>query len=384
MPVAAFTAALARLGPFGTHPRLAVAVSGGADSTALALLTQDFCAAHRGALLAIIIDHGLRPGSAAEAALTAQRLAARAIPAKIITLHNLPHSAGLQEAARAARYAALAQAAAEAGFLHLLLGHHAADQSETVAMRAARGPGGAEGIAAWTARGKFLLLRPLLNIPPQALRDFLRAQGMEWIEDPSNQSAKFERVRIRQSGTKAAPEGAAARAAREIETAKFLAAHAQFRPEGFALLDAGTAPLPALAALIRTIGGAAYAPRQAALARLATNLRPATLGGVRILPAGRLGQGWLFAREPSACAPPIPARLGALWDGRFQLNAAPSPGQSFGALGGDTKNYKDFNNLPSIILRSLPALRGPDAAISFPIATSFLPPAPATSHPFLA
>ena len=57
--------------------------------------------------------------------------------------------AGLQETARIARYAALAEAAAESGFLHLLLGHHAADQAETVQMRAARGPGGAEGIAAW-------------------------------------------------------------------------------------------------------------------------------------------------------------------------------------------------------------------------------------------
>jgi tRNA(Ile)-lysidine synthase len=379
-----FPQALERLGPFGAKPRLAVAVSGGADSTALALLAQDYCAARGGGVQAYIVDHGLRAGSADEAALTARRLSERGIAARILTLRDLPRGAGLQAAARAARYEVLADAAAADGFLHMLLGHHAADQAETVAMRAARGPGGAEGMPAWSARNKILLLRPLLGLRPEALRAYLRAQNMEWVEDPSNQSQKFERVRLRQSGVSALPEGAAARAVREAEVARFLAAHAQFRPEGFVLLDAAVAPPAALGALIRMVGGADYPPRQEALARLGAGLRPATLGGVRLLPAGRLGAGWLLVREPAACAPAIAAMSGALWDKRFRLTDAPTPGLSLSALGADAAKYKDFNSLPSIVRRGLPALRDADGMLSFPVAAQFAPVAPATSHPFVA
>lgn len=360
-----------------------MAASGGADSTALALLTRDFCAARGGEMRAYIVDHGLRADSAAEAALTAQRLSRRGIAARIVTLTGLPRGAGLQEAARAARYEALAGAAGEDGFLHLLLGHHAADQAETVAMRAARGPGGAEGMAGWSARRDILLLRPLLGVRPEALRAYLREQGMEWVEDPSNQSAKFERVRLRQAGVSAQPEGAGGRAARDVAVAGFLAAHAQFYPEGFVLLDAAAAPPAALGALIRTVAGAAYAPRQEALMRLGAGLRPATLGGVRVLAAGRLGAGWLLVREPAACAAPVPATAGAFWDKRFRLQA-PAPAQTLGALGVDAAEYKNFNDLPSIVLRGLPALRDVHGAVTFPSPARFAPAAPATSHPFVA
>ncbi len=384
MPVAGFAAALERLGPFGASPRLAVAVSGGADSMALALLARDYCAARGGVVLALIVDHGLRAGSAGEAALTASRLAACGIPGRILTLSGLPRGAGLQAAARAARYAALAAAAAGDGFLHLLLGHHAADQEETVAMRALRGPGGAEGMAAWSARETVLLLRPLLGLRGGVLRDYLCARGMAWVEDPSNAAVKFERVRVRQAGAGMAPAPAGARVAREAEVAAFLAAHAQFRPEGFVLLDAASAPPAALGALLRMVGGAAYPPRQAALARLGARLGPAALGGVRILPAGRFGPGWLLAREPAACAAPVPARAGAVWDGRFRLEGVAEPALLLGALGGDAKSYKDFNNLPSVVLRGLAALRGAEGRIRFPVPVRFCPPAPATSHPFVA
>jgi tRNA(Ile)-lysidine synthase len=264
----------------------------------------------------------------------------------------------------------------------LLLGHHRADQEETVAMRAARGPGGAEGIPAWSARSKILLLRPLLGVRPEILRDYLRAEGMDWVEDPSNFSRRFERVRLRQSGTMAAPMGAEERVARDEAVAAYLAAHAQIRPEGFALLDAGTAPAAALGALIRMVAGADYMPRQEALARLGAKLRPATLGGVRLLPAGKLGSFWLLAREPAACAPPMTAMPGARWDGRFVLDAVPGPEMSLGALGADAVKYRKFSPLPGIVLRSLAAVRGADGALVFPAAARFVPPVPATSHPF--
>jgi tRNA(Ile)-lysidine synthase len=377
-----FTPALERLGPFGARPRLAVAASGGGDSSALALLARDYCAARGGEVRAYVVDHGLRAGSDAEAGLTARRLGARGIAARVLPLRGLPRGAGVQAAARDARYAALAEAAAEDGFLHLLLGHHAADQAETVAMRAARGPGGAEGIASWSARGRIILLRPLLGVRPELLRDYLRGQGMEWVEDPSNESVKFERVRARLAGVSAGPVGAVERRLREQEAAGFLAEHVQFYPEGFALLDAACAPPAALGALIRTMGGAAYPPRQEALARLGAELRAGTLGGVRLLPAGRLGTGWLLVREPAACAPPVAALAGALWDGRFRLEGA-APDMTLGALGAEAKKFKRFRGLPSIVLRGMPALRGADGVVSFPVNARFTPAAPATSHPFV-
>ena len=383
---ARFAAAMSRLGPFTAVPRLAAAVSGGADSSALALLAQDWAAAWGGDVLALIVDHGLRQNSAAEATLTASRLRACGLASRILTLSDL-HGPGLQERARAARYDSLAAAARETGRPHLLLGHHAADQAETVAMRAARGAGGAEGMPAWSARHDVILVRPLLGVFPEALRAYLRSRGVEWVEDPSNLLHRFERVRVRQAGVAAAATEvvAAARRAREMEAAAFLAEVATFRGEGFVRLDAPAAPPAALAALLRTIGGADHKPRQTAVAALAQNLRPATLGGVRIVPAGRLGAGWLLCREPAACAPPVEARAGVIWDHRFRLDTVPPPGSHFGALGADAARFRKFNGLPTLILRTLPCLREPDGgAPVFPVPACFIPPAPVTSLPFFS
>src|ERR1700727_685119 len=117
----AFAAAMARLGPFTASPRLSIAVSGGADSSALALLAHDWAVARAGDVLALIVDHGLRPHSAAEGAPTAPRLWAGGIASQILTLSDL-HGPGLQERARAARYEILSAAGRAAGRPHLLLG----------------------------------------------------------------------------------------------------------------------------------------------------------------------------------------------------------------------------------------------------------------------
>jgi tRNA(Ile)-lysidine synthase len=377
---------MARLGPFAAVPRLSVAVSGGADSSALALLAQGWAAVRGGDVLALIVDHGLRSNSMAEAALTASRLQACGIACQILTISAL-HGPGLQERARAARYEILCPAARAAGRPHLLLGHHAADQAETVAMRAARGAGGGEGMPAWSARHDVILLRPLLGVMPEQLRSYLRARGVEWVEDPSNLSRCFERVRFRQDGVAPASttEAAARRRARESEAAAFLAAAATFRPEGFVRLDAPAAPPAALAALLRTIGGEAHKPRQAAVAALAQKLRPATLGGVRIVSAGRLGPGWLLCREPAACAPPVGAGANVIWDQRFRLDMTPLVGSQFGALGAGAAQFRKFNGLPTLVLRTMPCLRGPgDSALVFPVQAQFLPPAPVTSLPFFS
>ena len=97
------------------------------------------------------------------------------------------------------RYEVLAHACAEAGILHLLLGHHAADQVETLAMRVLRGSQthGLAGMPALRETAGVRLLRPLLGVEPAALRQFLSARGVGWVEDPSNQDLRALRPRLR-------------------------------------------------------------------------------------------------------------------------------------------------------------------------------------------
>ena len=132
---------LDRLGPFEQPPRLAAAVSGGPDSMSLAFLTDGWVRCRGGSLLALVVDHGLRPASADEAMLTARRLAAAAIEARILRWEGAKPATGIQAAARRARYGLLEGACRAQGILHLLLGHQREDQAETVAMRAASGSG---------------------------------------------------------------------------------------------------------------------------------------------------------------------------------------------------------------------------------------------------
>ena len=200
---AAFAARLDRLGPFEPHPRLAVAVSGGADSTALALLAADWAEARGGKILALIVDHGLRQNAAAEAAATRSCLAALGIAADVLTLRGL-HDATRPDApiavvARNARFGALTGAARAAGIVHLLLGHHAGDQAETRLMRAraGSGPAGLAGMAAVRETEHVRLLRPLLDIDQPSLTALLQARGVGWNEDPSNRDLRTLRAQAR-------------------------------------------------------------------------------------------------------------------------------------------------------------------------------------------
>jgi len=369
-----FAALMAPLGPFEPSPRLAAAVSGGADSLALALLSAAWVRARNGTLLALVVDHALRPESAAEAAQTIGRLTAMGIPARLLRLTGLTSGPAIAERARIARYAALAAACADAATLHLLLGHHAADQAETVLMRrqGGSGPAGLAAMPAISEQAALRLLRPLLSIPPARLRATLCASGIGWVEDPSNRDPRALRSRLRSSLNdpdgdgaetatlcRAARAAALARAEHEADIAAVLARRAAIRPEGFAVLSPGPIDPAALAALIQAVAGAIYPPPTQAVAGLAAAPRPATLAGVRMLPAGRLGDGLLLVREAAAVAPPVPAEPQATWDGRFRLSsrAVPPPGATIGALGPDSARLRRHSPLPAAALWTLPALR---------------------------
>lgn len=194
-----FAALMAPFAPFESRPVLAVGVSGGRDSLALALLAHEWAAARGGHVAALIVDHGLRAEAAVEAAATRDLLSGHGIAADILQWTGAKPAHGLQEAARGARYGLLFDACRERGILHLLVAHHADDQAETVAMRAARGsgPDGLAGMAALVERRHVRLLRPLLSVPRARLTATLEARGVAWIDDPSNTDRRFERARLR-------------------------------------------------------------------------------------------------------------------------------------------------------------------------------------------
>ena len=384
-PVAAaeYAARLDPLGPFGAAPILALAVSGGPDSMALALLTARWSAARGGSVLALVVDHGLRPESGDEAALTLRRLAELGVPGRLLQLHGLRCGPAMAERAREARYAVLVGACRAAGIAHLLLGHHAGDQAETVMMRRLSRSGGAglAGMAAISELESVRLLRPLLAVPAGRLRAALREAGIGWIEDPSNRNPAALRARLRaersdpegdQAGTRGLVETAfrhgVARGELDRAVAATLAARASLYPEGFAVLSPGPILAPALAALLQAVAGSRYPPSLRQVAPLAAAPAPATLGGVRLLPAGRMGPGLLLVREEAAQARPVPARPGARWDGRFRLgeNATPRAAAMLGALGSAAAGLRKHSHLPSAVLRSLPALRVADQLLAVP------------------
>lgn len=348
-------------------------MSGGADSTALALLADAWARDRGRQLLAMVVDHGLRPESAAEAAMTVSRLEGRGIAARLLTITDLSKGPALASRARDARYRVLRDACAEAGIIHLLLGHHAADQAETMMIRALSGSGGRglAGMPAATETATLRLLRPLLTVAPVYLRAYLQERGMAWIEDPSNRDPSALRARLRQVRSDPSGEGPGSlrllRAARHVGVhrkgldsaiARRLAASVAIRPEGFALLSKGTIEPEALAELLRTIAGAAFAPGLDRIATLAGEPGPKTVWGVRIQPAGRLGEGWLLTREDAAVADPVPARNGAVWDGRFRLSLANElpAGTLWGALGNAAAGLRGQTDLPAAVLRTMPAL----------------------------
>jgi tRNA(Ile)-lysidine synthase len=406
---AAFAAAMAWLGPFEPAPLLAVGVSGGADSLALVMLADAWARARGGSVVGLVVDHGLRAEAADEARATERLLAGHGIAARVLRLTGLAHGPALAERARTARYQALIAGCEAVGALHLLVGHHAADQAETVAFRALRGSfsAGLAGMAGLVELPTVRLLRPLLGMQPGALRAVLRARGIEWVEDPSNRDTNSLRVRLRlMAGDRDGPGVAsvvaatglagAARETEETRAADALGRAAALRPEGFAVLAGRPMAPAALGALIQAVGGAPYPPAPDAVASLAARPAPATLAGVRLLPAGRLGPGLLVVREAAAMAPPAPAVPGAVWDSRYRLSrdAAPPAGSALGALGLDAGLFRKRSPLPAVVLRTLPALRlgetllavphlqYPDAETCARLRVMFAPPRPAAGAPF--
>ena len=422
------------VGPFESRPRMAVAVSGGSDSMALALLAAGWVARRRGAITAITVDHGLRPEAGAEARQVGRWLRARGIPHRILRWRP-PAGAlpgGLQAAARAARYGLLADWCRRHGVLHLALAHQQEDQAETLLLRLARGSGldGLAAMAPIAERAGLRLIRPLLAVPRARLRATLAEAQQPWIDDPSNDDPAHARIRMRRLMPALAAEGleaarlaataahlARARAAIDDAVATLLAQAAAVFPAGYVRLDADvlkSAPaevsLRALARCLMAVGGREYVPRLDRLERLHARIgrSGATLGGCLVVPhRGAV----LVCREPDMAVEELAIAPGGsvLWDGRYRITLA-SRGRPrrlgrlvvrrLGAEGWASLARRHphlrRHSIPPAVRPSLPALWGARGVVAVPhldiaaanphmtIAAAFVPGVPLAGSRFAA
>lgn len=329
--------------------RYIVAVSGGPDSMALMRLAAQRAQTARQDVLAVTVDHGLRPASAGEAEEVGRWCRAAGVDHKTLVWEGEKPATGVQQAARSARYGLLTRHAAGDRYDAILTAHTADDQAETAFMRIARGAGPL-GLAAMQARRMIAagperpvaLLRPLLEIPRCRLSATLAAFGQDSIADPSNDDPGFERVRTRALLAALSEQGllstealcrtaarmrAAADRIRAADDDFFERAGGEIRFAWISLKRWEKVPPGLAARIIHAAGGGDYPPAEdAAAAALATaaDCGTATLAGAML----KRHRDRLFAfREPAALfgragVPPIaPMRLAPgerlLWDGRF-------------------------------------------------------------------
>jgi tRNA(Ile)-lysidine synthase len=375
--------------PHKDRLRIALAVSGGADSMALMVLAHSWASRCPSPpdLTVLTVDHRLRVESQGEAAWVKEQAGRLGLRHEILPWTGPKPRTGIQAAARAARYGLMFEFCRGAGIDVLATAHTAEDQAETLLMRLARGSGldGLAAISPVTVRDGLTLSRPLLSIPRARLKASLEARGRSWLEDPSNRDTRFERVRMREALSTAkalhlAPEKLSLSARRldraqlalDAITAGFLRAGLQIHPAGY-----GEMPLAALReteeeiairaiALMASIFGGGQRPVRLArietlhAALIGSDLKAATLGGCLFAPRGSTLRA---VREFGRIAPirtPVPSPGRLLWDGRFAVMAPTGEGLTIGALGAEGVAHIRASGgrapLPAQVAHSLPAL----------------------------
>ena len=341
---------LARLfAPAALHRTIGLAVSGGPDSLALMLLAARWAAAIDTApeLIVYSLDHGLRTEAEAEVAMVLDTAAQLGLTARGLRWTGDKPEAGLQEAARQARYRLIGAARKADGATLLLTAHHRGDQAETVLMRLAHGSG-IEGLKAMTPMSQvegIAVFRPLLDVDPASLAAVVDGAGLTPARDPSNHDPAYERVRWRNLLPALAEEGldSAALARFAGRMAEADAALAQMAEAAFAELvtldgfGAASVPRAAFHALSPAIGrrllgrilnivGGRQKPRALGqVERLYDQIaegdlpRAATLLGAVV----RLkGDKLIVSREPGRALPDdiiLLPRQGLVWDQRFLI-----------------------------------------------------------------
>ena len=316
----------------------------------MGLLTLAAQQLERERLLAVTVDHGLRSQSAQEARDVGAYCTTLGVRHHIATWTGEKPRSGVIAAAREARYGLLADVAEAEGADVVLVAHTADDQAETVAMRAQRRNEGAglAGMAPATLFDRRIwLLRPLLDYRREAIRDYLREQGVAWVDDPTNEDHAYERVRTRFALTETERSGLVADAKLHAETRFQMSRTAAALLDRFvvqptpglvrvdpALCDAEREPaIFAMRAMLATIGGTSCLPDEERVAMLISSLAPgarATLSRV-VVDVRRSGI-WLRREERDLPLLTRPERR-LVWDGRWAVDGTVREGVAIGPLG---------------------------------------------------
>ncbi|PTX56913.1 tRNA(Ile)-lysidine synthase [Litoreibacter ponti] len=327
---------------------LGVAVSGGGDSMALLALLLEAGLTPQVAT----VHHHLRDEAGAEVAAVVAFCADHGLIHTQLDWH-WDGTGNLQDQGRRARYRLLAAWASERALAHIALGHTADDNAETFLMGLSRGAGldGLSGMRARFKRGAVTFHRPLLSVSRADLRDLLRAKGIAWADDPSNDDPAYHRVRIRQAMDALSSAGidpaaiqktignlAATRSDISLDLARALEGRFELY-HGDILFD-----LPwlerqtmetrrrVLKAAIRVVSGQDYPPRGDKLARLAGDLRSKSAL-----------QGCLFSNDGThlrvsrefAAVDAMAVPSDAVWDDRWVADGPHADGLTLRALGED-------------------------------------------------
>lgn len=350
-----------------------VALSGGGDSTALLHL----CLAAGCRVEAVTVDHRLRPESAAEAAGVALACAPFGVRHEVRVWEHGPVAGNVMDAARQARMGLILDWAKSRGLSVVALGHTRDDQAETLLMGLARAAGiaGLSGMRRAFVVDGVRFVRPLMDAGREELRDWLRGRGIGWVDDPTNEDPRYQRVKARRALAALAPLGITVEALASVagNLAQAQAALAvQVRAAARHLREAAGA-LEVEAALwqepeevrrqlvvaaLRWLTGADHAPRAAEVARFLAAMqagRDATLAGCRHR------RGWLF-REARA----LRGLEGGLWDGRWQVTGAGEV-RALAAVGLGQCDWR-ATGLPREVLAVTPALWQGDRLLAAPSA----------------
>ena len=387
-PEAVFDAALRDLAR--DHHRIGLAVSGGGDSMALLHLAQHWARGNGVTLSCVTVDHGLRAGAAAEAAMVADQCAILAISHHTLHWTGWDRQGNLQDAARQARRSLIRDWAMTHDISLVLLGHTADDQAETVLMRLARGSGvdGLAGMAAYNA-GTPAIFRPLLGLHRQTLRDWLTAQGVTWADDPSNDDSRYDRIKARQMLGHLASLGltpdrllqtaehmqAAQRSLRRA-AADFATSHVtQDRGDlrlSPAVLDLahGDTERRVFAAALGWVGSSDYRPRFDALGTLAAQLRRGQGGTLSGCLLTRDGDMIRITREAQAVQG-VQSTPDQIWDRRWHITGPATGGETVRALGQSglrlCPDWRD-SGLPAASLTASPAIWQGETLLAAPLA----------------
>ena len=321
--------------------RLGIAVSGGSDSLALLSLAVEALAGTGVELHAATVDHRLRAASKEEAEVAKALCKTLGVPHQTLVWEKGPQGGNLQDEAREARYDLLTAWAKGRDIPVIALGHTADDQAETVLMRLRRASG-VTGLAAMRSRRMrdgVMLARPMLGLRRADLQSFLRARNIEWVDDPSNENTKFERVRIRQAMELLEPLGLTvptltavaenmARSRDALDWYAFTSAQELLKvgPLGVQIDQRGFRVLPEEIAFrllrhaLRWMSGQTYPPRREPMLAALRAVRHGTsftLAGCQLVT--RKGSTWV-TRELNAVTG-LTAELGAVWNNQLSLLA---------------------------------------------------------------